>query len=307
VPEVSVCMPIFNGERFLREAIESVLGQNWADFELIIVDDASTDDSLNVASSFKDPRLRLYRNEVTAGMPGNWNVALSRVTGRYVKFLFQDDILYLDCISTMVAALKRHETTGFVFSRRDIEELDGLRAEWFYPHLKDLQSPLRGSRHLQPFIQGMQFLEECVRSGGLYFNYVAEPSFVMFDAKLIQRVGYFSDNLRQNADYEYWLRLMMVSDACFIDKPLGKFRMHHSSESSLGNSIMRKIRYLKEERAVIGNLLSLAREQNIQHIVQPLARRHKWFYVYRFPFFFNQRLAQIVKIGRQLISKSEKK
>jgi glycosyltransferase involved in cell wall biosynthesis len=302
VPEVSVCMPVFNGGRFLREAIESVLSQDWADFELIIVDDASTDTGPDIASSFNDPRLRLYRNEVTAGMPGNWNVALSRVTGRYVKFFFQDDILYPDCITTMLSALKRHETAGFVFSRRDIEELDGLRAESFYPHLKDLQAPLRATRLLQPLIPGMEFLRECIRSGGLYFNYIAEPSFVMFDAKLVQRVGYFSNNLRQNADYEYWLRLMMIADACFIDRPLGKFRIHRSSESSLGKTIVKRIGYLREERAVISNLLSLAREQNIRDMVPPLARRQKWFYLYRLPFFFKQRLAQIIKIGRHLVS-----
>jgi glycosyltransferase involved in cell wall biosynthesis len=302
VPEVSVCMPVFNGGRFLREAIESVLTQDWTDFELIIVDDASTDNSYDIASSFNDPRLRVHRNEVAAGMPGNWNVALSRVTGRYVKFLFQDDILYPDCISTMVAALKRHETAGFVFSRRDIEELDGLRSESFYAHLKDLQAPLRTTRLLQPLIPGMEFLRVCIRSGGLYFNYIAEPSFVMFDAKLIQRVGYFSSNLRQNADYEYWLRLMMISDACFIDRPLGKFRMHRSSESSLGKTVMKRIGYLREERAVIGNLLSFVREINLEHIVQPLDRRQKWFYVYRLPFIFTQRLARIRGTVGQLLS-----
>ena len=56
---------------------------------------------------------------------------------------------------------------------------------------------------------------------------------------------------------------MMVADACFIDRPLGKFRMHCASESSLGNTIMRRIGYLREERAVISNLLLFAREQNI--------------------------------------------
>ena len=211
MPEVSICMPVFNGARFLREAIESVLAQDWEDFELIIVDDVSTDNSPDIASSFNDPRLHFYRNEVTAGIPENWNVALSKVTGRYVKFLFQDDILYPDCISTMVAALKRHETAGFVFSRRDVEELDGLRAESFYPHLKDLQAPLRTSGLLQPLIHGMQFLGECIRNGGLYFNYVAEPSFVMFDAKLIQRVGHFNNNLSQNAGLRV---LASLHDGC---------------------------------------------------------------------------------------------
>ncbi len=290
MPEISVCMPVFNGRRFLREAIKSVLAQDWTDFELIIVDDASTDDTPEVAASFNDPRLRLYRNEVTVGIPGNWNLALAKVTGRYVKYLFQDDVLYPDCLSTMVSALRQHQTVGLVFSTRDLDELDGLRAEEFYIHLRDLQAPLRGNESLQPLLPGEPLLERCIRSGGLYFNYIAEPSFVMFDAQLVGKIGYFDNRLRQNSDYDYWLRLLMFSDAYFIDRPLGKFRMHKTSESSAGNSLSGRLRYLWEEQVVIGNLLSLARDKGAHDIEQLLVRRQKWFYLYRLPFFLSQRL-----------------
>ena len=292
-------MPVYDGERFLREAIESVFAQDFQQFELIVTDDRSSDGTCDIVRSFHDPRLRFYQNEIGLGIPGNWNMALSKATGKYIKYLFQDDVIYPDCLSTMVESLRRHESAGVVFSRRDVKEEDGIRATDLYIYLKDLQAPLRGSDELGCFHAGKQLLETCIKHGGLFCNLIAEPSFVMFDSRLVDRIGYFDNRLRQNVDYEYWLRLLLVTDACFVDKPLGYFRLHRSSESSAGASLHAKLRYMWEERVIIDTLIPLAERENADSVLELLNARRKWFYAYRSRFFLGQRLARMAgRIGR---------
>ena len=84
-PRVSVCIPVFNGARFIAAAIESVLRQTFTDFELIIVDDHSSDRSLEIISGFHDDRLRVVVNERNLGAEGNWNRCLTESKGIYLK------------------------------------------------------------------------------------------------------------------------------------------------------------------------------------------------------------------------------
>jgi glycosyltransferase involved in cell wall biosynthesis len=295
VSEVSVCIPVFNGERFLQQSIESVLAQDYADFELIVVDDASTDGSADIIRSFKDPRLQFHQNPISMGIPGNWNIALSKSYGRHIKFLFQDDILYPDCLSSMLKTMNEHENIGMVFARRDVATEDGMRADQFYLHIKDLQAPLRIKILSGAVLNGLDLLDICIRHGGTSINPIAEPSFVMFDSRLIPKLGYFDNRLRQNVDYDYWFRILMVSDAVFIDRPLGCFRLHGQSESSGGNTLLTKLRYIWEERVVMENLRALAIREDAQSIQRILENQQKWFYFYRLRLLIFQRLQRFLR------------
>jgi glycosyltransferase involved in cell wall biosynthesis len=97
-PRVSICLPVFNGESFLPAAIESVLSQSFSDFELIIVDDCSTDRSLQIIKSYAalDSRIRYSANTEKAGLFGNYNRCIEMSCGEYVKPFAQDDILHSD-------------------------------------------------------------------------------------------------------------------------------------------------------------------------------------------------------------------
>ena len=96
LPLVSVLMTAFNRGKYIAEAIESVLQSTYTNFELIIVDDCSTDDTFEIANSFfvKDRRIKLYKNEKNLGQFANRNYAISLSTGEYIKFLDSDDKLY---------------------------------------------------------------------------------------------------------------------------------------------------------------------------------------------------------------------
>ncbi len=94
MPKISVVMALYNAEKFLELSVESVLGQSFGDFELILVDDFSTDGTLALAESFSDSRIKILRNEKNLGTPGaTRNVGLEAATGEYVYFMDDDDVL----------------------------------------------------------------------------------------------------------------------------------------------------------------------------------------------------------------------
>src|SRR3954465_13746774 len=97
-PRVSVCIPTYRGAGHLRTSIDSVLMQTFRDFELIVTDDHSPDDTFAIASSYGDPRIRCLRNERNLGAEGNWNRTLEQARGHYVKLLPQDDVLDPSCL-----------------------------------------------------------------------------------------------------------------------------------------------------------------------------------------------------------------
>ena len=106
-PPVTVAMVTFNSGKFLRQAIESVLAQDFEDFELVISDDCSRDDSWEIANSFGDRRIRACRNEINVGEYRNRNRALALSRGKYLFFLDGDDILYPHGLGAMVRAMER--------------------------------------------------------------------------------------------------------------------------------------------------------------------------------------------------------
>src|SRR5262249_40381711 len=95
VPTVSICLPVYNGERFLAEAIESVLEQTHRDYELLICDDLSHDSSLEIARTYAryDTRVTVWSNPQRLGLFANYNSSIERATGKYIKLFAQDDLL----------------------------------------------------------------------------------------------------------------------------------------------------------------------------------------------------------------------
>lgn len=115
MPTVSILVPTFNREKFLEECIESALGQKDNDFEVVIVDNASTDSTWEICGRFavRDPRVRIFRNEHNVGPVRNWKRCIEEARGRYGKFLFSDDLMLPDFLAESVPRL-RDSTIAFV-------------------------------------------------------------------------------------------------------------------------------------------------------------------------------------------------
>lgn len=122
-PKVSVLLPVYEGERYLREAVDSILNQTFTDFELIIIDDASPDRSGEIISSYDDPRIRFIQNGTNLGLTATLNKGLELACGKYIARMDQDDISYPERLSKQVAFMEsRPELAASGTWAREIDE-----------------------------------------------------------------------------------------------------------------------------------------------------------------------------------------
>lgn len=121
---VSVCIPAYNSGRFIVRTIESILNQTYKNIEIVVVDDCSSDDTVDKVKSIKDDRIKLIVNEANLGMSRNWDKCVRSCSGRYVKLIPADDCIYPDCISRSVIILEKHPEVSLVVVGTDLVDND---------------------------------------------------------------------------------------------------------------------------------------------------------------------------------------
>lgn len=216
-PQVSVLIPTFNYGRFLPEAIDSVLEQNFQDFELLVIDDCSSDNTSQVMGRYcaKDRRIRFSANPQNVGMVNNWNLCLAQARGQYVKFLFGDDKLYhREALGKLVALLESHPSATLAASARAI--MDGRS------RMVDIYRPLSDGIH-----GGDSVITRCLMENGR--NIIGEPSSVLFRKADAQRG--FDSKYRQIVDLEMWFHLLEKGDLVYTREPLSAFRCHPAQQT----------------------------------------------------------------------------
>ncbi len=124
-PTVSVVIPVYNGERYVSQAIASILAQRFTDFELILIDDASTDRSMEILRSHDDSRVRVVRNEVNQGLARTHNLGLDLAQGRYIAMLDHDDWSYPQRLAEQVSFLDQHDDHVLVGSWAEVMNAQG--------------------------------------------------------------------------------------------------------------------------------------------------------------------------------------
>src|ERR1035438_1370812 len=107
LPLVSICIPTYNTGNYIAAAIQSVLDQTYTNLEIIITDNCSTDNTIEIINSFHDPRISYFRNDHNFGVEYNWNKSLKLAKGKYLKLLCADDIIYPDCIREQVSVMEQ--------------------------------------------------------------------------------------------------------------------------------------------------------------------------------------------------------
>lgn len=232
-PEVSICVPAHDAERWIERAVGSALSQSHERFEVVVVDDASTDGTLERLERIDDERLRLYSNVRRLGHSGNWNRALTLTRGRLIKFLCADDLLYEDCAETMAQLFRENGRLGIVFSKRDFEfePHDDTAAEWRAKH----QESYRALGALERYNSGPVLAHRWLETG-LARNVVGEPTNVMVTRDCLARIGTFALHIRQRADMDLWLRAMLSFDVGFVDRPLTRYLVRSGSVTSVNSA-----------------------------------------------------------------------
>jgi len=261
-PRVTVCVPMYNGERYLPECIDSILAQSYPNFDVLLVDDCSTDLTRSIAERYasSDSRVRLSINSGNLGLVGNWNRCLDLATGDWIKFVFQDDTIQPDCLAEMVSAAA--EGVVFVACQRALvfeEGIDPAARDWYIAHRQMLNDLFADD----PLISA----ERCQRLAIEYFgtNVFGEPTSVLIHRSAFEKVGRFNPALIMNCDFEMWARITIHFGAAFVPRDLATFRVHRGSTSS-SNYARRLFR-----SKVLDNLVIL--HQYVRHAVyEPLRR-----------------------------------
>ncbi len=216
-PLVTVTIPLYNNERFIRQTIESILAQTYTNFELLIYDDHSTDNSFEIASSFRDPRIRVERNKKNLGPEGNWNKAISEVRGKYVKLVCGDDILYPDCLEKQVSVFEKEVGISLVCSQRTIIDPEGKAL------IRKINLVDKG-RHT-----ASEITRKLIRTGT---NILGEPACGLYPSGLLKDTSGYSAKVPYTIDLEFWMQLLRLGDLYMIDEPLCAFRISDESWSS---------------------------------------------------------------------------
>jgi glycosyltransferase involved in cell wall biosynthesis len=212
--KVSVCIPTYNGAAFLAEAIKSVLAQSYPHFELLIVDDGSTDATVEIARSFADPRLTIHQNENRLGIPANWNRALSLTHGEFLCLFHQDDVMLPENLARKVAALKANPAVSFVHSAIEFlveEDAPPPPANWVEEASEDF------------VIEGNAYFRQLIAK-----NRICAPT-VLMRREHFDRVGEFDRTLGFTCDYTMWLKLCVEGQVAFLSHPLVLYRWHEKN------------------------------------------------------------------------------
>lgn len=213
LPLVSVCMPAYNHEKFVGEAIESILGQTAGDLELLVCDDQSSDGTFDVINSFgHDERLHVARMPFRSGPSVTLNEALRRARGKYIAFCASDDRWLPEKLERQIAFLEQHPEKCAVFCRPWLIDEFGERAS--------------DKLHLLSNAIGAESFGRTDWFAGFFFrgNCLCASS-PLLRADAVRRTGEFDPLLLQLQDFDYWLRLLAHSDLALTQDRLMEYRV----------------------------------------------------------------------------------
>lgn len=200
-PRVTVLMSVYNGEKYLREAIDSILSQTFKDFEFLIINDCSTDRTAEIMESYTDPRVRIVYNETNIGLTKSLNKGLKLAKGEYVARMDADDISLPERLQKQVEFLDVHPEVGVLGTWAEvIDESGGCVFEWRMPEDPALLKWL------------MVFANNLIHAS------------VMFRRCVIEPLGYYDSAVRCSQDYDLWCRACSKTSLCNLPVILMRWR-----------------------------------------------------------------------------------
>lgn len=207
-PKVSVLIPAYNYGLYLPEAIESVLNQTYTNFELIVVDNCSSDNTQEIVARYaeNDSRVTFRQNSENIGMYRNYNQALLHANGEYIKFLNADDKFAPTLLEEFVKILDEHPSVSIVTSHR----------QYFQ----------NGDNIIKTDFSGLQNGKDMILLALSKINFIGEPTTVMFRRNNLN-LGLFDTSLIFFADLDMWLRHLSIGDLYIVDKVLSFVRKHN--------------------------------------------------------------------------------
>jgi len=245
-PEVSVIMSVYNGEKHLRNAINSILNQDFINFEFIIIDDGSTDRSLEIIQSIQDPRIRIIQNKRNIGLAASLNKGIKQAAGKYIARMDADDTSEIARLKEQVKFLNRHNDIYLVGTHTFLIDKNGRVFNTWKP-----------ATHHNDIVKTMQ-------KGNSFCH-----GSVMLKREVSHTVGTYRENFRYAQDYDFWLRISEYYKTANIDKLL--YRNRRTADTASRSSLSQQLdfhllaRELAKERRQTGlDSLSIVRIETLE-------------------------------------------
>ena len=270
-PLVSVIMPVYNCAAFVREAIDSVLSQDYENLELIVVDDGSEDETTNIVRTYGS-RVHLLSQE-NAGPAAARNRAIQRANGEYLAFLDGDDYWLPGKLSAQMAYLTQNAECYFVFGRfvRWLEAEDG-----------SFDTPEAVLRTIPSAGIDAEF------SGSIYtkllLDNIVHIITVVIHRSVYERVGGFDESLRTGEDYDFWLRVSRSFSAHRLARDVALYRIHSTSTTTVPRAIKNEYKVLLralEQYGLRGPHGEMLAEQKLTRRLMGLSYGHGYVHYWR--------------------------
>lgn len=244
--KVSIILPTFNGEKYIEEAINSILNQTYQNWELIIVDDGSTDKTAEIIKKYneKDSRIYTITNERNIKLPESLNKGFKAATGEYYTWTSDDNMYKPEAIKTMVEYLNNNQAVDLVSFNEDIADKDG--------EIEQLLTDLYPDRNILQ-------LTKCCNIGACF----------MYRKDIAEIVGEYDKDMFCAEDYDYWCRIAVKGNIKYCDESLYIYRRHPKSLSSTRVAeICSKILQIRYTYAIaIMKKLKLSKTEQINHLL----------------------------------------
>jgi glycosyltransferase involved in cell wall biosynthesis len=217
-PHISICIPVYNGENYIRETVESVLTQSYNDFELIVYDNGSTDSTPDIIASFSDPRIRSMRSNETISPGMNWNRVIGEARGYWIKLLCADDTLTSDSLRICIEVANKHKSAIAIAGCRSV----------IGENSRELLSSNRITEK-EKVLDHSDILRRVLITGT---NPIGETLSVIWRSDAGMNVGGFSNYWQYYIDIDFWLKISKFGEFVFVPELVGSFRVSRSAWTS---------------------------------------------------------------------------
>jgi glycosyltransferase involved in cell wall biosynthesis len=272
---VSVILPNYNHDRYLKRRIDSILSQTYQDFELLILDDCSTDNSRAIIEEYRSqPKVtHIIYNEVNTGSPfKQWDAGITLAQGELIWLAESDDIAENNFLERLVPLLANAQDTGIAYCQsnrlNDKNEVTGTWLDW--------TANFGNNIFISDFeMEGKKFVKDFL----IYINAIPNASAVIFKKSLYLQVGGVKEDSKTNNDWLLWLKILTISNIQFIAAPLNYFRYHEESviakaNRSSGNNFYIG-RYDRKLRFFFQDYLQLFSGKNNENIYKEILVKNK--------------------------------
>jgi glycosyltransferase involved in cell wall biosynthesis len=212
MPLVSVCIPSYNISQYIGDTIRSVLDSTYSNIEIIVNDDASTDDTIRVVEEFDDERVQFFQNDANLGPPKNWNLAIKKAAGKYVGLLNHDDLYGPFWVSFAVHILEKYPSIGWVATAFRIVDAKG-KTITVDTHFAET----RECKRCEAFLS-------VARLDGVGPGYIARR-------EILDEVGFYDETAGPSADNDLFIRLAARYPLYYSSYPHTAWRFHNGNLS----------------------------------------------------------------------------